>query len=232
MTGQEKRIRKFVQRFLGELTQQVERGRQASDTDYIDFQRTVTANVKSGARIRQSILLRKLLAYDPSFAELFDAVSVGESGLRTAVREDAKAIAKLVSDLNTQYAAQHGADLFKATNKTVQAQMAVGNPITTFDHYKTFIENLYFIFHEGSGSRLAGKVPQSFSEINTLRTDLQHDLDHGPAGKVRTKRKKTGTVFAKYSGVPSPASLAPERFLIVQANLLGAVKSDLKKLVI
>jgi hypothetical protein len=232
MTGQEKRIRKFVERFLEELIHQVELGRRASDTDYIDFQRTVTANIKSGAKIRQSILLRKLLAFDPSFAELFDAVSAAEGGLRTAVREDANAIAKLVNDLNTQYAAKHGEDLFKATNKTVQAQIALGTPITTFDDYKTFIENLYFIFHESSGSRLAGNVPQSFGDINTLRTDLQHDLDHGPAGKVRTKRKKSGTVFAKYSGIPSPVSLAPERFLVVQANLIGAVKSDLKKLVI
>jgi hypothetical protein len=80
ITGQEKRIGQFVEKFLEELTDQVELGRQASDTDYIDFQRTVNANVKSGARIRQSVLLRKLLAHDPSFAELFDSVSVAGSG--------------------------------------------------------------------------------------------------------------------------------------------------------
>lgn len=230
ITGQEKRIGQFVEKFLEELTHQVELGRQASDTDYIDFQRTVNANVKSGARIRQSVLLRKLLAHDPSFAELFDSVSVAKSGLRTSIREDANAIAKIVGDLNSQYASKHGEDLFKATNKTAQAQIHIGNPLTKFDEYKEFIENLYFLFHEGRGNRLDGKVPTSFNDINTLRTDLQHDLDHGPSGKVRSKRKKSGTVFSTYSGVPSPVGLAPERFLIVQANLLAAIKTDLKTL--
>jgi len=39
-------------------------------------------------------------------------------------------------------------------------------------------------------------------------------------------------VFESYSGVPSPVSLAPERFLVVQANLLAALRSDLMGIVV
>ena len=188
--------------------------------------------MKSGPRIRQGILLRKLLAFNPSFVDVFDAGAVAESGVHSTVKQDGSVLATRIGELNRQYAAKHGEDLFKATNKTVQAQMAVGVPIKSYEEYKTFIEHLYFLFHEGVGTRLAGKTPQSFGDVNTLRTELQHDVDHGKAGKVRAKRKQSGVVFQKYSGVPSPVSLAPERFLVVQANLLAALKSDLNAMTV
>jgi len=229
---QEKRIAEFFEKFLGELAHQVELGRQATDTDYLDFQRTVNANVKSGPQTRQGILLRKLLAFDPSVIDLFDAAAVAETGLSTAVRQDATGISQRIADLNSQHSAKHGEDLFKATNKTVQARLAIGTPVKNYEEYKDLIEHMYFLFHEGVGNRLGGKTPRSFADVNTLRTELQHDVDHGVPAKVRAKKKKTGTVFERYSGVPSPVSLAPERFLVVQSNLLSALKADLMGIVI
>jgi len=38
------------------LSRQVELGHEATDSDYLTFQRTVNANVKSGAKTRQQIL--------------------------------------------------------------------------------------------------------------------------------------------------------------------------------
>ena len=72
------------------------------------------------------------------------------------------------------------------------------------------IDDLYFLFHEGSGERLAGNVPQAFNDVNALRTDLRHDVDHGKDKNVRAKRKALANAFQKYSGAPSPAGLAPE----------------------
>ena len=54
--GSEKRIRNFFEHFTKELSKQVELGQKATDQDYIAFQKTVNANVKSGARTRHEIL--------------------------------------------------------------------------------------------------------------------------------------------------------------------------------
>ncbi len=228
--GHEERLRKFFVSFLDELNKQVELGQQATDHDYLDFQRTVNANIKGGARVRQEVLLRKLLAADPAFVEMFDPAAVVESGLKGSIASIAAEIIVHVGQINEQYSAQHGEDLFKATNRTSQAQANLGKVIEEFDHYKSFIDDMYFLFHESVGSRLEGRTPESFRDVNTLRTDLQHDVDHGKKKKVKAKKKQIGEVFKKYAGAPSPAGLAPERFMVVQANLLGALKRNLQQL--
>lgn len=228
--GHEERVRKFFVNFMEQLNKQVELGQHAVDLEYLEFQRTVNANIKGGARIRQQILLRKLLAGDPAFANMLDAMAVVESGLKAAIAADAREIIALVGQINEQYSAKHGEDLFKATNRTAQAQVNFDKVIADFDDYKSFIDDLYFLFDESVGSRLEGRVPESFAHVKILRTDLQHDVDHGKKQKVSAKKRKTGEVFTKYAGAPSPAGLAPERFIVVQANLLGAVKQALRQL--
>lgn len=228
--GKEKRVAEFFERFLSDLSKQVELGQRATEPEFQQFQRTVSANVRTGARIRQELLLRRLLAFDPISVELFGATAVAESGLRTAVRSGAGDIVKLIGQINERYAADHGEDLFKATRKTTQAQARMGKPVADFDGYSDLIDDMYFLFWESTGDRLKGKVPQAFNDINLLRTDLRHDVDHGRPRKVRAKRQKTARVFKKYSGVTSPAGLAPERFIIVQSNLISAIKGDLRSL--
>ena len=228
--GRDKQVASFIDSFLKELGHQVELGQRTSEPDYLLFQRTVNANIRSGARIRQEFLVRKLLAFDPVFIDMFDAAAVAESGLQKAIHSDAGEIARLIGQMNEKYAADHGEDLFKATNKTAQAMTRLGTSATNYDGYRSLVDDLYFLFHESLGSRLDGEVPQSFEDVNTLRNDLQHDLDHGKASKARSKRRNSGLVFMKYAGGPSPASLAPERFLVVQSNLLSALRKDLHSL--
>jgi hypothetical protein len=122
--------------------------------------------------------------------------------------------------------------LFKATNKTTQALLNLGKPAADMTTYSVFIDDLYFVFRESIGQRLVSSLPQSFVDVNTLRTDLQHDVDHGEQGKVRATRKKIGTTFNQYSGAKSPEVLEPSRFVLVQANLLSAVELDLTNLAI
>jgi hypothetical protein len=50
--------------------------------------------------------------------------------------------------------------------------------------------------------------------------------------KVTAKRKKIAASFQKYSGVPSPESLDPEKFAIVQANLLSGLLNDLNSITV
>lgn len=230
--GLEKKTANFIRQFMKELSHQVELGQAATDYDFIRFQKSVNANVRGGARIRQEVLLRKAFLYDPDLADAFDSSAVQASGISARVKELGNVIAAQIGRLNSANAAKHGEDLFKSTNKTSQALLRLGKPVSGLGSYKEFIDNLYFIFREGVGQRLSGRTPESFNDVNSLRTDLQHDVDHGEKGKVVSKRKKIGQIFSKYSGAISPEVLDPSRFVLVQANLLTALELDLQNLVV
>lgn len=77
---------------------------------------------------------------------------------------------------------------------------------------------------------LAGNWPVAFADINTLRTELRHDVDHGDGQKVRSKRRKFGQIFTKYGGGGTPETMDPAKFPMVQANLLGAIEGNLRAL--
>lgn len=155
-----------------------------------------------------------------------------ECGIAGHVKELGDAIGKQISQLNEAFSAVHGEDLFKATNKTTQALLKIGKPIKDMKGYKDFVDDLYFIFKEGVGQRLGGNAPQSFKDVNLLRTDLQHDVDHGKKKEVASKKKKIGTTFKRYSGQNAPAVTDPASFVLVQANLLSALELDLRNLIV
>jgi len=228
--GTEKSLKEFIEFFLGELSKQIELGQNATDPDFLVFQRTVNANVKSGARTRQMILLRKLFRKHPVFFSALSQSAEISKGLTADCATLANTIRDLITASNERYAALNGSDLFKPTNKTATALNAIGSPVTSLDEYKTFIENLYFIFREGVGQRLDGQLPISFVHVKDLRTMLQHDVDHGKAEKVAAKRKHLAAIFSTYSGVPSPDAVDPSQFSLVQANILGTLSTDLSTL--
>lgn len=229
-TGLEAHFADFVRKFMKDLAAQVELGQSATDMDLVRFQKSINANVKAGAKTRHEILLRKAFVHDPALAAAFDPSALKESGIAGRIGELGKLIVSHVSRLNSSYSAIHGKDLFKATNKTATAQAQLKEPIADYDQYKSLIDNLYFLFWEGPGERLGDTPPLSFVDVNTLRTDLQHDVDHGKASNVKAKKKKIGTTFQKYGGDSSPETLDPQRFVLVQANLLTALEHDLATL--
>ena len=228
--GLEKNFASFVRKFLIDLSHQVELGQAATDYDFIRFQKSINANVKSGARTRQEILLRKAFMHEAVLASAFDPSALLESGLTGRVKELGDAISSQVSRLNAGYSAEHGKDLFKATNKTVPALVALSKPITDITGYTSLISDLYFLFRESIGQRLDSNLPESFVDVNVLRTELQHDTDHGSNTGIKSKKTDAGAVFKKYSGASSPEVLDPGRFVLVQANLLSAIELDLKNL--
>ena len=223
-------ISKFTGAFLDGLSGQIELGQAATDYDYIRFQRSINANVKAGARIRNEVLLRKAFLFDARIADAFSPAAIVSSGVAKRVSELATDVTAQIGRLNSAYAHTHGDDLFKSTNKTSQALTRLGRPVHDLAKYVTFVDDLYFVFRESVGQRLADRLPVSFADVNTLRTDLQHDVDHGDQTKIRSKRKKIGEAFEKYSGVKSPQLLDPERFILVQANILSALDLDLVNL--
>lgn len=223
-----KKFGAFVARFSSDLSKQVELGHEATDPDLIEFQKTVNANVKTGPKTRHAILLRKLFEFEPRFAEYFDALAIKTSGIDKEITRLAKSVQQLISQINEAEAATTGKDLFKATNKTTSALSNIGSPASDYEEYKALVEDLYFLLWEGPGSKLAGKEPESFKEVNSLRTALQHDVDHGSSSKVKKKNKDLGSVFQAYSGVASPAVSAPERFPVVHLKLLTKIEGDLR----
>jgi Protein of unknown function DUF262 len=228
--GHEARLRKFFETFMMELAEQVEMGQSATDSDYVTFQRSVSANVRGGAKARQEILLRKLFRIAPNLAEVFDPSIIAESGVSGRVSVLGESIAELINQINGKYAAKNGDDLFKSTNKTTRALLRLRKPVRDLTGYEKFVDDLYFLFRESVGTRLDGSWPSSFGHINELRTDLRHDVDHGDRSKVRAKRRKAGTTFALYAGAGTPDTLEPVRFSLIQSNLLGAIEGDLRTL--
>lgn len=226
--GAEEQLRKFFESFHEELSRQVTLGQQATDPEYLSFQKTVNANIRRSAQIRNEILLRKLLSYDPTFADILGVSVIAESAIDKSIAECGERIRNLIEQQNEKYARDKGEDLFKATNKTANALAKIGYCIRNYREYQDWIDRLYFVFRESVGTRLKNKWPTSFSDINLLRTAEQHDIDHGKKRKVKSKRLKIGQCFKKYSGVTTPPTLAPEKFALVQTKLLCEIEKDLR----
>jgi len=231
-SGHETQLRKFFEEFMLELAEQIELGQSATDSDYVMFQRSVNANVRGAARTRQEIMLRKLFRVAPKLAEIFDASIIAESGVSGRVGTLGESIAQLVGQLNGIHAAKKGEDLFKATTKTAQAFLNIRKAIKDRQSYGALIDDLYFLFRESTGTRLGETWPPSFVHINNLRTDLRHDVDHGDASKVRAKRRKAATIFTLYAGAGTPDTIEPEKFPLIQSNILSAIESDLRDLLL
>ena len=217
----------FVSEFIGNLSLQVEMGQRATDKDYIDFQKTISANTKAGPKIRHSVLMRKLLSGYPRFSKCFNSEELEEVGVAQEVKFLGQKVSDQISKVNDMYSSKSGGDLFKPTNKTVRALQSLSRPISGYGSYKNLIEEMYFLFHEGPGSKLDGCVPGSFIDVNKLRTNLQHDVDHGRQGRVKKKMVDLGGSFERYSGYTSPEMIEDGSFVVVQANLLAAVMKDL-----
>lgn len=230
MAGREAELGSFITQFLKELSREVELGQAASDSDYLNFQSSVNANVRTGVRLRQEIMLRKLFKLAPKLASIFDPSVITEAGILTRIKTVADSIGNLVAQINERYAAKHGVDLFKPTNKTVPAQNRLRQQTNDLSSYKTLVDDLYFLFWEGPGSKLQEAWPVSFLDVRDLRTYLRHDVDHGDKSKIRAKKKKSAETFIKYGGTGTPETMEPGLLSVVQANLLGAVEGDLRAL--
>jgi hypothetical protein len=227
--GNEAALNQFFTNFLSELTKQVELGQRATDQDYLSFQRTVSANVKGGARTRQQILLRKLAAKAPGLFVKLSGVATSLAGFDARIEELGQNVAQLIPQINSAYSARNGVDLFKITNQTATTLSNLHKPINGLVGYEKMIDGLYFLLHEGPGSRLQHK-PESFLDVNALRTEIRHDVDHGKESDVAKKRKRNAKAFAKYAGSASPQTLSVDQFPMVQYGLLSAIDSDLRKL--
>jgi hypothetical protein len=219
----------FTEHFAGELAEQIELGQEATDLDYLAYQRTVNANLKSGPLTRHQILLRKLFVFDPSFSESFSKAEFSGSHIDAAIRGVASDLREVVPDLNEVHSSSTGHDLFKITTKVTKSLNAISETAKDSNSFATLISHLYFVFKESIGKKLQS-VPKSFADVNDMRIGMQHDLDQeGPAAAAK-KKAAHGVVFKKYLGVTSPALANSDRFTIGQLKVLTALRDDMFQL--
>ncbi|CAM3998984.1 DUF262 domain-containing protein [Corallococcus exiguus] len=226
--GHETVFSSFAEAFTEELSKQVELGVKATDRDYLEFQKTINANIKSGPEARQRILTKKLLTKNPELASAFGATAIAKTTPKADVLAKAEQIAELIEQINTKSQSATGKDLFKPTNKTLKAQRSLGVLISDVAEYEKLIDNLYFLLWEGPGERLGESPPSSFIDVNTLRTEIRHDVDHGKGNKVAVKRRKHADVFKRLSGAASPQGLNPDQFAIFHLKILSEIENDLR----
>ena len=139
--GTERKFYSAIQWFINELSAQVELGFEATDPDYLEFQRSTNANVRGAAKTRHAILLRKLLLREPAFIGILDPSALAQSGISGGIQDRAKEIGRIVADLKTKYSGIHGVDLIKATNKTVADIQNIAIVIHDYPGYGEFIGN-------------------------------------------------------------------------------------------
>jgi hypothetical protein len=164
---------------------------------------------------------------------LLDPGAVQALGLPADIARTAGDVKDMVTKLNNIYEAEHGEDLFKLTNRSVAAFARLTEVANDLAGYGEFIDNLYVLMYEGSGSgaRLGDPFPDVAMDVKVLRTQLRHDVDHGSDGDIRKKRQRAGTTFGKYAGVNSPELVGTGGFPLVQSAILRAVAGMLKVLV-
>ena len=232
MGGMGATLRGFLETFMRDLQREVEKGHEATDKDLLEFQSTISANLRTGPETRHKVLLKRLLLADISFADVIGPQAVTESGVAADLHRSGDSIQSSIYALNKDYQAKHGIDLFKPTNETSQAVFTIGKPVTGLKDYGEFVDALYFLLYEGSGNgqRLGDPPPDVVNDVKDLRTQVRHDVDHGKQGKAKAKMKKLGEVFGRYANVASPELLKPENFPLVQARILISVDSTLRAL--
>lgn len=226
LEGREVAFYEFAQRFVAELASEVELGRSATDADYLTFQKSVNANVKAGSVVRHQVLLRKLFAHMPDVMDISGAIASDAAGFAVEIDALAERVQHLVKDINDAYSSINGKDLFKPTNKTISSLSSMRKFPKSYEDFKSFIEDMYFLLWEGSAGK-SEERPKSFIEINILRTEMEHDVDHGGAGKFAKKKIDHANVFEKYSGVKAPSLAAPERFPLAKLSILREIEKDL-----
>jgi len=230
-----KEFGEFVERFFRDLSAEIEKGVNAADRELLAYQQAITSGStgRDSIKARINILTRRLAAYSPRFSPLIGAYrEVEEEAVRAISDLAAEARQRLIA-ANRKHSASSGEDLFKMTTDVTESIAKLSVPVRDKLGYGEFIDAMYFIVYEGSGSckRLPEPVPEYAMDIKFLRTAIRHDQNHGNQREIARKLKRGGVIFQKYSGKKSPDECGPDDFLAAQLRLLTEMRSFLADLI-
>lgn len=223
---------RFVEEFFEKLSDEVQKGVKAKDRELIDYQSAITSASAEAASIktRINILTKRLAVYDPDFAPLLGAYTDADKELDRGLLRVSENIQELLTEANNRYASTTGEDLFKMTNKTTPALLRLKKPCKSQKSFEDFIDDLYYLFYEGSGSGKRLPLPKDefvVTDVKFLRANTRHDLDHGSRGDSVANRKKKAAVFKKYSGKNSIGECGEEELITAQTRILEAAEKFL-----
>ncbi len=219
-----KEFREFTESFFSELSSEVQKGVKALDRELLRYQQAITSGSTGGDSIRTriNILTKRLATFSSRFSTFLGMYSEATDEVSKNMVELAAGSRDLIYDINRKYSSIHGEDLFKMTTASSAALTTIATPCLDLKQYGVFIDALYFLIYEGSGScsRLASPPPDFSMDVKFLRTAIRHDANHGTPSEIRKKKQRSSEVFEKYSGKKTPEECGPEEFLSTQVRIL------------
>lgn len=194
-------LREFYINFQQQLKNEVEKGADAEDAELIVYQSKVNqaADSKDSISKRHQILVKRLSMFNSEFRKYLNLQDRDEEVINLQKKDTMK---RLVDELmnsihliNKSYSVKKDGDLFKITNNVLKCVSIISVPVTSRQEFKNFIDSMYKIIYEGSGS--LRRVPKEFIEdssiffiIKYLRNDFFHDMEHGDGSEVEKKKKE------------------------------------------
>ncbi len=234
-------LKNFYEDFYNKLQAEVEKGANATDAELIIFQSKVSqdADSRESIQIRHNILSRSLILYDSSFRKYLDTTEFDDEFSKLKIARDTKTIAdgcfENMANLNKIYDSKNREDLFKLTNELIISMPKIGNSINSKEEYKFFIDALYKIFYEGSGT--LKRIPTSrindnsiFIDIKHLRTDMFHDVEHGKIQDIKKKKQIISDIYYKYCTKKTFNLFNLSDLRTLQLKLLSNLNAELKAL--
>jgi len=177
-------------------------------------------NVFSETNRQMAYVYRDDSDADPSVAfESCDAVASSTLG---------STMVSLVVAINETSNAADGTNVFKITNKLVQASAVLPATVATDEiTFGQVVDSLYFMLYEAGGkvNRLGDRYPSCDLEplkiIKTLRNGMRHDIETWGQKDTREEQKRLGVAYVAICGLPRPA--APREWRRAQSTLYGRV---------
>ncbi len=229
-----KNFGKFVVSFFDKLANEVEKGRESTEKELLRYQQAISAGSADGQSIkaRSNILTKRLATFSSEFTPLLGAYDDVENEAARDLSELAEGMKNMIFTVNKKYSGAHGEDLFKMTNESVAGLNKLGLSCKDSISFGNFVDALYFLVYEGSGSckRLPDPPPDFALDIKFLRTSIRHDVDHGDPSEVKKKLTRNAGVFKKYSGKVSIGECSPEEILSTQLKVMEETVVFLKSL--
>jgi len=241
LKGKEAQLRKFYIDFLDKLSAEVEKGPLAKDTELIIYQSAVNqaADSKESIQIRHDVLMKRLAEFDTDFVQytekdaIMDRLTALES--ENEIFNLSDDIFESIGEINAICVSKSSGDMFKVTNKAFKRISDVEKAVVTKEDFGDFVDALYEIVYEGSGS--LNRIPEKFKNedsilfvIKFIRTDIRHDLEHGDQKEVARKKQRLVGIYQSYTNKTSLDSLRENELRQLQIKMLRNLSSFLVEL--
>jgi hypothetical protein len=235
LKGMEIVLGEFYVDFLERLATEVEKGPEATDAELLVYQSSViqAADSKESIRKRHRILMNNLVKFHPQLKEFVELEETEDVVIELEKLKELdklrNAVVEFIVAINKIYSSNKGKDLFKATTEAMRSTVSLNVAVESKETFKRFVDSLYKLIYEGSGS--LKRIPQSYKEsedfvgfqIKHLRTDLFHDYEHGKPKDIEKKRELVRGVYETYTGKTALESLDSEDYRSIQKKLLNKV---------